>query len=106
MSELDTFIRFATEMGRQGLRSITISEEMYRRLEQQSQQRSLSVEPRLSRSMTIAGVDIIVDQADELMRMDILREQQATYAAVKRQALADGMIETSPGHFVRHNAVE
>lgn len=37
----------------------------------------------------------------ERMLQDIHHEQMVTYENVKRNALADGMIEASPGHFIR-----
>ena len=104
MSELETFSRFVASMGRRGLRSITVSDELYKRLQLEADHLGMVIDHRLSRSMTIAGVEVVVDKADEMMRQDIYREQMDNYLAVKRNAEADGMIEIEPGHFVRPSA--
>lgn len=97
----DEFVEFCARMRQAGLRSLTVSEELYRRLQFDAERLGSHIEAKLSISMTIAGVDINCDKAHERMLRDIHREQMETYQAVKHNALADGMIEIAPGHFVK-----
>jgi len=105
MSDMfDEFVEFCGRMRQAGLRSITVSRELAERLHfDASDLSSANISGSLG-GLTIAGVDIVVDDALERMYRDIKRTNEETYQGVKANALADGMIELEPGHFVRPSA--